>query len=78
VTDEELFRQCLQVMEGNSTPLMKPLVIELVKVRIGRSTLKQRQYSKQAEEKAVQFSSEYLQPVSPAEIRAMTNKPWEE
>lgn len=36
MTDEELFRQCLQVMEGTSTPLLKPLVIELVKVRLGR------------------------------------------
>ncbi len=37
MTDEELFRQCLQVMEGTSSPLLKPLVIELVKVRLGRS-----------------------------------------
>ncbi len=37
MTDEELFRQCLQVMEGNASPLLKPLVIELVKVRLGRS-----------------------------------------
>ena len=67
MTDEELFRQCLQVMEGNSTPLMKPLVIELVKVRIGRSMLKQRQNVRPAEPQAL----------SPADIRAITNKPWE-
>ena len=37
MTDEELFRQCLQVMEGRTQPIIKPLVIELVKVRLGRS-----------------------------------------
>lgn len=68
MTDEELFRQCLQVMEGNSTPLMKPLVIELVKVRIGRSMLKQRQYATKPDTNAL----------SPADIRAITNKPWGE
>lgn len=67
MTDEELFRQCLQVMEGNSTPLMKPLVIELVKVRIGRSTLKQRQYSKKPE----------THTLSPADMRVLQNNPWE-
>ena len=36
MTDEELFRQCLQCLEGTSPPLLKPLVIELVKVRLGR------------------------------------------
>lgn len=36
MTDEDLFRQCLQVMEGSSPPVLKPLVIELVKVRLGR------------------------------------------
>ena len=36
MTDEDLFRQCLQIMEGTSSPLLKPLVIELVKVRLGR------------------------------------------
>ena len=28
MTDEELFRQCLQCMEGTNSPLLKPLVIE--------------------------------------------------
>lgn len=42
MTDEDLFRQCLQVMEGSSSPLLKPLVIELVKVRLGRSWWAQR------------------------------------
>jgi len=37
MSDEDLFRQCLQVMEGTSTPLLKPLVVELVKVRLGRN-----------------------------------------
>jgi len=36
MNDEELFRQCLQCMEGTNSPLLKPLVIELVKVRLGR------------------------------------------
>ena len=37
MSDEDLFRQCLQVMEGTSPPLLKPLVVELVKVRLGRN-----------------------------------------